>query len=480
MPESEFDPNDAIASWFGRLDPDQCQRLHEASLTILERTGVRLYHQEAIDLLSSAGAGVSEGNRVRIPAHLVERALSTTPKQVTLYDQHGEPALKLAGHKSYFGTGCDCLHIVDHRSWQRRPAVLQDVIEGTTLSDALENIDFVMSMFLPSDVPGEIADRYQMEVMLNYTTKPIVFVTYSFAGWRDAIEMAEMVAGGAGALRERPFVTCYANATTALRHGEDSLQKLLYAAERGLPALYIGGSSAGLTAPVTVAANLALRNAGSLVGLVIAQLKREGTPMIVTGAPSGGLDMRTMVLPYAEPEPHGGLQSMAHFYGLPMFSTAGASNAKLVDQQAAVEAAMTLVVDALTGGHLVHNVGYLESALSGSLAHLAICDEILSWVRTVSSKVEINDETLALDLIDEAGPDGGFLDSAHTLRHYRERWYPRLIERGNYEQWLARGGQTMAERAAVRVQEILETHQPQRLPGAVARRLRAVVEGATA
>ena len=132
---------------------------------------------------------------MRIPARLVEWAMQVAPKVVTLYNRHGEPAIVLDGHCAYFGTGSDCLNIVDHRTGQRRKPVLQDVVDGITLCDALPNIDFVMSMFLPTDVPGEIADRYQMEVMLNRTSKPLVVVNYELAGCIDATEMAQAVAG---------------------------------------------------------------------------------------------------------------------------------------------------------------------------------------------------------------------------------------------------------------------------------------------
>jgi trimethylamine--corrinoid protein Co-methyltransferase len=317
-----------------------------------------------------------------------------------------------------------------------------------------------------------------MEAMLRNTTKPMVFVTHSYAGWVDTIEMAELAVGGPEALRQRPFVAWYINATTSLRHNKDSLQKLLYAAEKGLPTLYIGGTSAGLTAPVTVAANLALRNAGSLVGVVLSQLVREGTPIIVAGSMGGGLDMRSMVLPYGEPQPIGGMEALAHYYRLPMLSTAGASNAKLVDQQAAVEPSLTLMVDALCGGHLVHNMGYLESAMAGSLAQLVICNEIVDWIKAFTEPVAITDETLALDLIDEIGPDGSFLETEHTMRHYRERWYPELIERWDYDQWRSSGQSTLAERAVEQVDDLLESHEPIRLQVGEEQAIHAVVERA--
>jgi len=299
--------------------------LHASSLEVLERTGVRLYDPEAIALARRAGASVSDGNLVRIPSFLVEHALATAPRRVTLYDRRGRPAMSLEGPCAHFGPGSDCLYIVDHRTGQRRPAVLQDVVEGVTLCDALEQIAFVMSLFLPSDLEAEVADRYQMEVMLNRTTKPIVFVTYDLSGCHDAIQMAEVVAEGAEELREKPFVAGYFNPTTGLLHNAETLQKLLFLAGKGLPAIYVPGASAGLTDPVTIAGSTAVKNAGGLVGLVLSQLKREGTPIILPGWGGVAVDMRTLVRPYSAPDHRGVAEAMAHFYGLPMFSLAGAS-----------------------------------------------------------------------------------------------------------------------------------------------------------
>jgi trimethylamine--corrinoid protein Co-methyltransferase len=443
----------------------------------MERTGVRLYEQAAIDLLRKAGASISDGNRVRIPARVVEHALSTAPKRVTLYDRNGEPVMPVGGHSSFFGPGSDCLNIIDHRTWRHRRALLQDVIEAATVADALPHINFVMSMFLPSDVDGGIADRYQMQIMLNHTSKPIIFVTYDFSGWVDVVEMAEAVAGGRDALRERPFVAGYNNTTSGLRHNEEALQKLLYMAERGLPVIFVAGTLPGVTGPVTVAGSTMLRNVGSLVGLVIAQLKREGSPFIMSGAVHP-VDMRTMVQPYCAADSHGALGSMAHYYGLPMFAIAGASDAKLVDGQAALEAALTMMVDKLCGGQIVHDVGYLESGLCGSLAQLAICDQILDWIEHALQEVEVNDETLAVDLVDQIGPDGQFLDSDHTLRHFRDRWYPSLLERDNYDRWQKKGSKSLAQRAAERVNEILAEHRPEPLPKGVAQEINAIVQRA--
>ena len=473
-----------LSAQFRRMSDEQCQKIHWASLEVMERTGVRLYEQEAVDLVKKAGAHVSDGNRVRIPSGLVEKAFTTVPRRVVLCDRHGKRVMPIEGAgrtgsaRSFFGPGSDCLHIIDHRTGERRQPVLQDIVEGMTLADALPNIDFVMSMVLPMDVPPMVADRYQIEAMLNYTTKPIVFVTTEFSGCVDAVEMAEAVAGGADALRLNPFVACYINVTTGLRHNQEALQKLLYLADKGLPALYIPVGQGGTTAPITVAGCQVIWNVGALVGLVLSQLKRQGAPYVMAGWGAGSLDMRTMVQPYAEPDRRGVAQAMAHFYGLPMFALGGCSDSKCLDGQAGIEAALTLMITALSGGHIVHDLGYLESGLCYSLAQLAICDEVLGWIEHSLQEVDVSDEALAVDLIDEVGPDGQFLDSKHTLKHFRDRWYPTLSDRQNYDNWQAQGAKTLEQRAAERVEKILAAHKPEPLPEDIAQNIKAIIRRA--
>jgi trimethylamine--corrinoid protein Co-methyltransferase len=421
------------------MSDEQCQQIHWASLEVMERTGVRMYDDEAISLVIAAGAQVSDGNLVRIPSGLVEKAFTTVPKRIVLCNRNGERVMPLEGYRSFFGPGSDCLNILDHRTGERRKPVLQDVVEGMTVADALPNVDFVMSMVLPMDVPQTVSDRYQMEVMLNHTTKPIVFVTNEFSGCVDAVEMAEAVAGGSDALRLNPFVACYINVTTGLRHNQEALQKLLYLSGRGLPALYIPVGMAGATAPVTIAGCQVIWNVGALAGLVVSQLKREGAPYVIAGWGSNIVDMKTMIQPYADPDKQGVAQAMGHYYDLPLFSLGGCSDSKCLDQQAGIEAALTLMTTALSGSHIVHDLGYLESGLCYSLAQLTICDEILGWIEHSLREVDVSDVALAVDLIHEIGPDGQYLNSEHTLKHFRNRWYPSLIDRQNYDNWLAQG-----------------------------------------
>ena len=440
---------------YARVSPAQCEALHEAALRILEQTGARLPLPSAVACLRDAGALVHDDDRVRIPRELVEWALERAPGAVTLHDRRGEPALVLDGTRTYYGPGSDCMSILDHRDGALRRPLLTDVRDAVRLVERLADLDFVMSMFLPADVDQRLADRHQMRLMLTESDKPIVFVTYETGGCLDAVAMAEHLAGGREALHDRPSVCCYVNAATALLPNREALEKLTFLAERGLPFVYVPGAQAGVSTPATAAGSVAEITAGVLLGLVLTQLTREGAPFIVKAWGGGGLDMRTMVYGYATPDQRATSIAMARHFGLPSFALAGASDAKLVDGQAAAEAALTLAVETLAGADLVHDLGYLASGMTGSLAQLVVCAEIVGWLRHLQSPLVIDDEALALDLVDELGPGGQFLGTSHTRRHFREHWYSDLFERQTQEGWEAAGAGTLADRAALRVDRLL-------------------------
>ena len=466
------------ATWpYRRITDAQCERLHRAAVSILERTGVRLELPRAVELLRGAGARVDADGIARLPADLVAWALERAPRAFTIFDQTGAPAMVLDGEQTYYGPGSDCLNLLDHRTGARRAPVMADVGAGIDVVDALPNVDYVMSLVLPTDVDNRVADRHQMRAMLTRTRKPIVLVTYEASGCYDAVAMAEAVAGGPAALAARPFLACYVNTATGLLHNADALEKVIFLAERGIPILYIPGSQAGVTGPATQAGAVAYFWAGVLTGLVLAQVVREGAPVMTKGWGGGGLDMRTMVYGYANPDQRATAIALSRWADLPSFSLAGASDAKTVDHQAAAEAALSLAVESLAGPDVVHDLGYLESGLTYSFAQLAICDEIVGWLRHLRAPYDTSDQALALDLIDEVGPDGQFLATRHTLQHCREHYYPSLFERATYEAWREKDGGTLAERAGRRVDEIIDA-APEAEPLACDAELLAIVAAA--
>ncbi|MCZ7551775.1 MAG: trimethylamine methyltransferase family protein [Anaerolineales bacterium] len=460
---------------YARMGQTECEKIHLATLEILERVGVDVHDENARNLLVRGGAKV-DSIRVRIPEFMVTRALLTAPKQLTLYDQTGKVAIRAGGYRSYYGGGSDCLNILDHRTGQRRKPTLNDVRDAARLMDALPEIDFCMSAFLPADVDPRIYDRYQMEVMLNNTTKPIVFVTPDFEGCVAAVEMCEIVAGGAEAFQHRPFATCYINVTSGLTANAEALQKCMYLAEKGLPQLYIPLNAGGVNSPVTTAGCMASMNAGILLGVVLSQLVQEGAAVAVPGWNGGPHNLQTMVGNYVLADEQGVPTSMGRYYDLPVFGLGGSTDSKILDQQCGFEVTLSLMTSLLHGANIVHDAGFMDAGLQGSLQLIALVNDYLGFLRAATAGVKVNSETLALDVIEEMGPTGNYLGHEHTLRHYKEPFYSALADKNPYSVWEKRGATSMEERAARLVDRLLSEHPVRSLPADVQAGIKAIVQ----
>jgi trimethylamine--corrinoid protein Co-methyltransferase len=460
---------------YSRMGKQECEEIHLASLEILNRIGLDVHDEKAREILVKGGAK-ADGIRVRLPEYMVTRALATVPKRITLYNRKDQVAMHAGGYNTYYGGGSDCLNILDHRTGQRRKPVLKDVAEAATLMDALPEIDFVMSAFLPEDVDQRIYDRYQMEVMLNNTTKPIVFVTPDFEGCKAAVEMCEIVAGGVESFQRKPFATCYINVTSGMIMNAEALQKCMYLAEKSLPLLWIPLNAGGVNSPVTTAGCMASMNAGILLGIVLSQLVRQGVPVGLPGWNGGPYNLQTMVGNYVLADEQGVPTSMGKYYDLPVFGLGGSTDSKVLDQQCGMEATISLLTALLHGANIVHDVGFMDAGLQGSLQMIAICNDTLGFIRAMTKGVVVNDETLALDVIEELGPTGSYLGHEHTMRHYKEPFYSKLADKNQYAVWQKRGGTTMEERAAKMVDDILAKHKPEPLPDNVQRDSKKIVE----
>jgi trimethylamine--corrinoid protein Co-methyltransferase len=477
MINSNFDAQ--ITPGMRLLSESQIEEMHSATQELLRRTGVDVLVPEVRDLLKKAGCWL-DGERVRIPPHLIEWAIRTAPSRVVLCDRDGNPAMELEGRKGYYGTGSDTPFVIDAYSGERRLAVLQDIANVAKLVDALEHIDFLMCMGIASDVTEQLSDLYHFREMLQNTTKPIIYTAWSRDNLEDIVEMAEAVAGGAEVLRRSPFMALYSEPISPLTHAQESCEKLLFLAKKGLPVVYTPGMMVGATAPVTIAGAVVQANAEQLSGLLITQLVREGAPMI--GA--GGIlfmEMSQGLISYAAPEFMLGNTAFAelnHYYRIPIFAFSGCSDAKVFDQQAAAEGAIWMMLTALGGGNLIHDVGYIESGITASYEQIVAMDEVAGLVKRFTDGFEINTKTIALDVIDQVGPGGHFLEHEHTYHHFRENWVPKLFDRTSREQWEIEGELTMGDRVKTKVQNILEAHQAQPLEDNVAKALDKVIQKA--
>jgi trimethylamine--corrinoid protein Co-methyltransferase len=468
-----------VTPQFRVLSDAQIQEIHLATLEVLRRTGVVVKEPEGLELLRGAGCWV-DGQRVRIPAHLLEWAMRTTPSRVVLCDRNGNAAMYLEANKVYYGTGSDTPNHLDPYTGERRPARLQDVANIGRVVDYLANIDFMMCMGIASDVNGAISDLYHFRAMTENTSKPLVFTAWNLNNLKDIIAMAEAVAGGEEALQRNPFCALYTEPISPLQHTVEGTQKLLYMAGKGLPCVYTPGAMTGASAPVTSAGGLVQVNAELLSGFLMAQLKREGTPLIYGGGVLP-IDMSTTLMSYASPEwmiNTCALTEMARWYKVPMFHFAGCSDAKTFDQQAGIEGTLWMLIAALNGGNLVHDVGYIDNGLTSSLEMLVSMNEVAGLIKRFMGGIEVNDEMMAVDVIDQVGPGGHYLGEDHTYRHFRENWFPKLMDRSSYDNWLANGATTLGQRALEKALDILETHHPPSLSDDVRSRVAEILEHA--
>lgn len=444
------------------LTEDQKETLFLSVLDTLQSTGVRVDNDEGLELLSGAGAHVGPQRRVHIPSFMVEDALASAPRNIAIYNRDGEPAAVLESGQVFFSSQVDSTYFFDPFTRTRRLSVRDDARLGAVLCDALPNIDIVSFSSIYSDVPGNVAIRIGHKETVKNCTKPLMHGTGDFASLKAIAEMAAMVAGGWDELAMRPYYIHYAEPFSPFMHTNEGVAKLLFCVEHGIPIIYTPMTLAGSSAPVTGAGNLVQCMAESLSGLVIAQLKQRGASFIFGGVPTI-MDMKSMLVSYGAPELSlwaAGLTEMAHYLHLPMFSTAGCTDSVDFDQQAAAESSISILMAALSGATLVHDVGFTEAANSASLELIVASDEFISMVKCILKGIEITPENLALDVMTQVGPGGSYLSETHTLRNFRKNWFPRLSNRDNYQQWENAGGFSFGDKANQRALQIIQEHKP--------------------
>jgi len=449
---------------FRLLSSDQLSRIHRSALRVLETTGADVYDPESVRILADLGAHVS-GDRVRIPAHLVDEAMRRAPSSFLVHSRSGKRArgIEVAPHQVHYGPGPTCPNFRDGRTGTRRLYRRADAADVARVCDALDGIAFAQSLGTVSDVVPDLADVHEFAEMIRNTDKPIVAWSYTLETCRFIHRIAQAAAGGEEAFRARPNYVFYAEPLSPLTSTREAAEKLVYCARQRIPLIYTPCPMSGGTAPATFAGVLTIALAESLVGLVVAQAVAPGTPFVVGGVVSV-IDMKTSVLAYGAPELSllsAGLTELARHVGLPVWSTGGCTDSKTADEQAAAEGALSVLFAGLSGANLVHDVGYTESGLTGSLEQLVLMNETIGWVRRVARGLEVSDETLATDVVHRVGPGGQFLDDEHTYRHFRrEFWFPTLFDRRRWAEWDAGGRPTAGDRVRARLAAILDGHRP--------------------
>ncbi|MBM4423773.1 MAG: trimethylamine methyltransferase [Chloroflexi bacterium] len=460
------------------VSTDQIEQIVYAAMDVLQNTGTLVYQQEALELLRDAGCVIKDENLVFIPAALVENSLRSAPSRIVIAGRNREKRVALEKNRIFYGTGSDCPFIIDPHTGQRRRYTFEDVYRAAKIADALPNIDFHMSLGLTSDVPIGTYDRHQLYAMMRGTSKPFVITANDREGLSDQYEMACTAIGGVDEWKRLPMFVVYIEPSSPLSNSVEAVEKLLFSAERDIPAIYTPCPISGATAPATMAGVMVQCLAEFFTGLVISQLKKKGAAVIMGGVTSL-LDMATTVLSYGAPELSlisAAMTNVAQYLKLPMFSTAGCSDAKMLDQQAAIEAAISIAIAGLSGANLIHDVGYLESGLHGSYDMLVMSNEIIGMVKRILRGVTVDADHLAVEAIERVGPGGHFLTDDHTLQHFRsEFWMPELLDRSNWDVWEANGSKTLRERVHERVLDLIENYQPEPIPAEIDSRLKLII-----
>jgi trimethylamine--corrinoid protein Co-methyltransferase len=448
---------------FQVLSEDDIEAIYFSALSVLYETGVRVYSEEGVRVAYEGGAIVegttADSSLVKIPPWLVDKALATLPRKVVLIGPDRKYKMELYKDSIYFGTGSDTPFTLDPYTGQRRRATYKDVKNFARLVQALPNLDFHMSLGIVQDVQVGTYDRWQYLAMLEGTNKPINITAVDMDGLKDQLEMAYIRLGGKEAWRKGPIFSLYIEPVSPLSHSKEVVQKLLFASDNEIPFVYTPCPLAGATAPCTLAGTAVQALTESLFGIVLSQIRKPGAPLIIGGLMSN-MDMQTTVYCYGSPEM--ALLSAAYteitkWLGVPEYETAGCSDAKMFDEQAAMEATINIATAALVGGNMIHDVGYLEQGLTSSAEMMVASDEIIDMVKRILRGVPVTDETKALDVMDQVGPGGHYQDHEHTYNRFKtEIWRPKLIDRQNWENWTAAGSKTYRQRVHERVVAILD------------------------
>jgi trimethylamine--corrinoid protein Co-methyltransferase len=461
-----------VGGQYKPLTEGQVRQIHEASLAILARTGVQVEEPQALRLFEEAGADV-DGDRVRLPRPLIEDAVDGALRRVVLAGRDPENDLILEGARVHIGTGGAALQVLDLETGNIREAVLQDVADMARIVDALDNIHFYLVPIYPTDMPKETVEINKYYISLANTTKHVQAGVYTIPGIRDVVRMCEHISGGAEPLRERPLVSFITSwMVSPLKFDAGVTQLLAECCRQRLPVVLSAAPMAGSTAPVTLAGMLAQLNAEQLAGLTLTQLIQPGCPVLLGPIPATA-DMRTGKYLGGSIELglcNAAITQMAHFYRVPIYNSAGMTEAKVPDIQAGVEKTQSVIQVALAGANFIHHAaGMLEDMSTIAYEQFVIDNEVLGMAMHAVRGIQINDETLALDAIDRVGPGGHYLMDEHTLRHMRtEHYFPSAVfDRQGREMWEQAGATDAWTRAKEIARRILAEHQAEPLASEV-------------
>ena len=465
--------------WYEFLTKHQVEQVHEASMHILGKVGIEFRYEPALGVLKKGGARV-DGERVFFPARLVEEQIRKAPAEFTLYARNSDFDVVIGGNHMVFVPGYGAAFVTDP-DIGRREGSLKDFENFVKLTDASPYQDICSGVVIePTDVPPEIRHAQMIYTAMKYSAKPFMGSAMGEKGARDSIRMASILFGSEAQLAEKPRLISILCSLSPLRYDLRMLGALMEYARAGQPQLISSLSIAGATGPVTLAGNLALQNAEILAGIVLAQLVREGTPVVFAGV-SSNAEMRSGALSIGSPEMAintAATAQMARYYNLPSRSGGAVCDAKIPDAQAAYESMMSLLMAHTSGINFVlHAAGILDTYNCMSYEKFVIDDELCGMVKRIKKGFKVNDDTLGLDAIKEVGPGGHFLDKDHTFQHFRSEFYqPTLSNRDDFDSWYTKGSPQSMEAANKKYKEILESYEVPELTADVDRDLLKFIE----
>ncbi len=444
------------------LSPANIETIHEASLTILEKTGIAYESglEATIDLLENNGATVDRSrSRVFLSRDLVETQAQKAPERVVLYSRDGDYDLDLTQHRVYLGSGGAAIKIIDLETGDARPSTLNDLYQLARLVDNLDNIHFFLRPCIPTDIPEDAYDANVFFMCLKGTRKHVMAGVNNEEGFHTVLDLASMLAGTHEKLTEKPFISIIASfAISPLKLCTQSTLIMQAAVRQQIPVALSSAPMAGSTSPLTMAGTLAQLHAEQLAGIAICQLTHPGAPILYGGIP-GMANLRNLDYLGGAVEfgmMNAAIHQLAHHINIPNYNSSGLSDSKLPDAQAGWEKALTTILAAMGGSNYVHHAaGMLESMLTVAYEQYVMDDEIIGMCCKVLKGIQVDDEHLALEAIDAVGPGGTFITSPHTMAHMHDEFFQGngISDQNSRDIWQEKGKQD----ARTRAREIAKT-----------------------
>ena len=463
------------------LAREEIEAIHNASLQVLEKTGIKVMSKLALDVLKKGGAKVDYGtNRVTLPRQLVEEALKMAPKTITYGARNPKYDFVLNKQEPHFCADGDPPFILDWETGRRRYSTAEDIANCAVIADYLDHVRVVWRMATAVDVPAPTQNIVGMYTNLSNTEKHCEQGMLNARSAQYQIEIATAIVGDSKRLRERPIVSAVQCPFSPLTYDKGITEGAIELGKAGIPVVLYPLPLSGATGPATPAGTMVVANADLLGGLVIQELASPGAPVVYC-AGAGIVNFHTGEEGVSPEGPlmELGLEQLARYYDLPDEREVFYGASKLLSRQSSHHTVEALLTHMLTEPvpDIVLGLGGLGGTTSPEA--MVIDNEIVDYALRFAQGIEVNEDTLALDVIDKAGPGGHFLGEKHTLKHFRERWMPRL-DVDSLETWEKEGIKSLGELAHEKVREILATHKPTPLPEDVEKEIGRILKRAEA